>query len=68
MQIESKTNLQVLIDTLEAKTVFVASFEVDVWDVTTDFLQRKAESLMSRLRSNGEAFVDRYYYLASYSR
>ncbi|KAF2366790.1 SOUL hem-binding protein [Trinorchestia longiramus] len=59
---------EVLVDTLEPKTIFVASFEVDVWDVTTEFLERKAESLMGRLRSNGEAFIDRYYYLASYSR
>lgn len=59
---------QVLIDNLEPKTIFVSSFEVDVWEVTGEFLQQKMEALTARLRSNGEAFIDRYYYLASYSR
>ncbi|XP_045584731.2 uncharacterized protein [Procambarus clarkii] len=59
---------EVLVDELEAKTVFVHSFEANVWDVTENFLQEKVQTLMEQLRHNGEAFLDRYYYLASYSR
>ncbi|XP_064116634.1 uncharacterized protein LOC135222478 [Macrobrachium nipponense] len=59
---------EVLVDDLETKTVFVHSFEANVWDVTEKFLETKVETLMTQLRHNGEAFLDRYYYLASYSR
>lgn len=59
---------EVLVDELEAKTVFVHSFEANVWDVTETFLEEKVTALMQQLRHNGEAFLDRYYYLASYSR
>nr|XP_053647548.1 uncharacterized protein LOC128699064 [Cherax quadricarinatus] len=59
---------EVLVDELESKTVFVHSFEANVWDVTESFLQEKVQTLMEQLRHNGEAFLDRYYYLASYSR
>ncbi|KAK4306348.1 hypothetical protein Pmani_021824 [Petrolisthes manimaculis] len=59
---------EVLVDELEEKTVFVHSFEANVWEVTENFLREKVEALMTQLRHNGEAFLDRYYYLASYSR
>ncbi|XP_042860495.1 cell surface glycoprotein 1-like isoform X2 [Penaeus japonicus] len=59
---------EVLVDELEPKTVFVHNFEANVWDVTEAFLEEKVNALMAQLRHNGEAFLDRYYYLASYSR
>lgn len=59
---------EVLVDELEPKTVFVHNFEANVWDVTEEFLEEKVKTLMTQLRHNGEAFLDRYYYLASYSR
>lgn len=48
--------------------MFVHNFEANVWDVTEEFLEEKVKTLMTQLRHNGEAFLDRYYYLASYSR
>ncbi|KAL7633569.1 UNVERIFIED_CONTAM: hypothetical protein RMT77_016102 [Armadillidium vulgare] len=59
---------EVLVDQLESKIVFVTGFEANVWDVTEAFLETKALTLMDKLRQNGEAFLDRYYYLASYGR
>ncbi|XP_045123007.1 uncharacterized protein LOC123511298 isoform X2 [Portunus trituberculatus] len=59
---------EVLVDELEAKTVFVHSFEANVWEVTDALLEEKVKTFMAQLRQHGEAFLDRYYYLASYSR
>ncbi|XP_050735937.1 uncharacterized protein LOC127008238 isoform X2 [Eriocheir sinensis] len=59
---------EVLVDELEAKTVFVHSFEANVWEVTEALLEEKVTTFMTQLRQHGEAFMDRYYYLASYSR
>ncbi|KAG7172256.1 uncharacterized protein LOC121862125 [Homarus americanus] len=68
MEIPTPISNEVLVDELETKTVFVHSFEANVWDVTESFLEEKVQTLMEQLRHNGEAFLDRYYYLASYSR
>lgn len=59
---------QVLLDTVEASTLFVHSFRARLWELTDRALRHRAERLMGALREHGEAFHDRYFYLASFAR
>lgn len=60
--------LQVLLDTVESSTVFVQSFRARLWDLTDRALRQRADRLMTTLRNHGEAFHDRYYYLAAFTK
>jgi hypothetical protein len=59
---------QVLLDTIESSTVFVQSFRARLWDLTDRALRHRADRFMTALRSHGEAFHDRYYYLAAFTK
>lgn len=59
---------QVLVDTVDASTVFVHSFRARIWDLTDRALRQRADRLMGTLRHHGEAFHGRYFYLASFTR
>jgi len=59
---------QVLLDTVESSTVFVQSFRARLWDLTDRALRHRADRFMTALRSHGEAFHDRYYYLAAFTK
>lgn len=60
--------IQVLLDTVESSTVFVQSFRARLWDLTDRALRQRADRLMTTLRNHGEAFHDRYYYLAAFTK
>lgn len=60
--------LQVLLDMLDSSTIFVQSFRARLWDLTDRALRHRADRLMTTLRSHGEAFHDRYYYLAAFTK
>lgn len=60
--------LQVLLDMVDSSTVFVHSFSARLWDLTDRALRHRANRLMTTLRNHGEAFHDRYYYLAAFSK
>ena len=59
---------KVLLDVVEASTVFVQSFKARLWELTDRALRQRADKLMATLRNHGEAFHDRYYYLAAFTK
>jgi len=58
----------ILVDDVEDSRIFVQSFRARLWELTDKSLRNRARELISTLRLRGEAFYDRYFYLASYSR
>jgi len=59
---------KVLLDVVEASTVFVQSFKARLWELNDRALRQRADKLMATLRNHGEAFHDRYYYLAAFTK
>ena len=59
---------QILLDKVEASTVFVKRFQARLWELTDRALRRRADKLIATLRHHGEAVYDRYYYLATYTK
>ena len=68
MQLIQSTQIQMLVDDVEDSRIFVQSFRARLWELTDKSLRNRARELISTLRLRGEAFYDRYFYLASYSR
>lgn len=58
----------VVVDVVEASTVFVQSFRARLWDMTDRAIRHRADKFMTTLRNHGEAFHDRYYYLAAFNK
>jgi hypothetical protein len=59
---------KVLLDVVEASTVFGQSFKARLWELNDRALRQRADKLMTTLRNHGEAFHDRYYYLAAFTK
>ncbi|XP_057374478.1 uncharacterized protein LOC130695367 isoform X2 [Daphnia carinata] len=64
----SPNSADILLDMVDSSTVFVHSFRARLWDLTDRALRHRADRLMTTLRNHGEAFHDRYYYLASFTK
>lgn len=60
--------MKILLDMVDSSTVFVQSFRARLWDLTDRALRHRADRLMTTLRNHGEAFHDRYYYLAAFNK
>lgn len=61
-------NWKILVDDVEGSRIFVQSFRARLWELTDRLLRKRAREFIATLRLKGEAFYDRYFYLASYSR
>lgn len=59
---------EVLIDSVEQRLVFVRNFRAHIWEMTDRHVRSRVGRLVSLLQDSGEAFLSKYFYLASYSR
>ena len=57
-----------MLERVEARTVFVQGFKAHLWDMTDKHVKARANRLRALLQDTGEAFLNKYFYLASYAR